>query len=449
MSKNEFQVVSAPFASGVSLLVSIFLELNIKMTSMAPQFENDQWRDIEGESVLSENPLKIFKNYFSILSRKANKFTFDNSIEGFWEHRLDSALHINRPTILFIRDPRDAIFSLYRRNYSLTMSFEEYLLTPSCWPDHFPDMFGVPPFETWAYYNLFWYNLRHHINLKIVTFEAMKARPEEEVVNILKFLGIEKNIDQIRLAVNNSSLASLSKTIDHSSVEQNSQGKLFLKGEVGEWKRHYTSFQKSFFDTDLVSRAMGIFGYKANEPYEETNTPIFKLCDTGYIENLISLALNKSNIFQFIPEIDKLLVENRLDFVKYLHLLAAKKAIIWFRLITSGKIYERGITLAMIESLYTINKYLYIKHLFPVFNESDPYNASIPLLIEEGFDGFAYNIIKLGRRYWALPQDIGPIDLQGSSGYAILREYLEQGKCYTGESFIEVKNLVRVRQQKP
>jgi len=310
-------------------------------------------------------------------------------------------------------------------------------------------MFGVPPAETWAHYNLFWYNLRQHINLKIVTFEAVKARPEEEVVNILKFLGIEKNIDQIRSAVNKSSLAILNKNLDHSSVEQNSLGKIFSKGETLEWKRHYTSFQKSFFDTDLVSHAMGIFGYKANKPYEETNTPNFKLCDTGYIKNLISLGLDKSNIFQFIPEIDKLLVENRLDFVKYLHLLAAKKAIIWFRLITSGKIYERGITLAMIESLYTTNKYLYIKNLFPIFNESDPNNASIPLLIEEGFDGFAYNIIKLGRRYWALPQKIGPIDLQGSSGYAILREYLEQGKCFTGESIIDVKNLVRVRQQKP
>jgi hypothetical protein len=429
MRKKEFQIVSAPFASGVSLLVSILLELNVKMTNMGPLYVADHWIDTEGGPVLSENAYDFFKDYFPALSRNGNKFTFDASIEGFWEHRLDLALHAHRPTILFIRDPRDAIFSLFRRDYKELMSFEEYLLTSSNWPDHFSEMFGLPPFETWAYYNLFWYYLSEKIDIKIVTFEKLKLFPQNEIKEILNFLGIERSAADIIKAVNNSSF-------------ENSSKKFFSKGKVDEWKEHYTPIQESLCNNDLVTYAMNIFGYKDIQSVNGVNAITEEYLDGDVVlDECVSMVLggNTSNV-ECLSVLKKSLKEEKNNFTRLMHFSAAKISIIWLGLITDGKEYDRNLTEPIYKSLYHLNRFLYIPHIFHRF--SDLYNllGIACTLVEHGYKG--YNILQYKKKYLAVAQRLGPLDIGYHSETELLKLFEVEGSAFWGRDISEVKKLL-------
>ena len=76
---------------------------------------------------------------------------------------------------------------------------------------------------------------------------------------------------------------------------------------------------------------------------------------------------------------------------------------------------------------------------------SAPSQAStIPVLVEEAYEGF--NIVKLGERYHALLQSLGPIDLGGSGTEGLLKELADQSKCVSADSIAEIKDRIVKRE---
>src|SRR3990167_1068769 len=104
------QIVSPPFSCGVAWLVNLLLELDIKTTNVG--FGQNHWFSENEFTVIEAEPLKHLKWHLPILHRQ-EKFVFQKDIEVFWEHRLDFVNQGYRKSVLFIRDPRDAIYSLY------------------------------------------------------------------------------------------------------------------------------------------------------------------------------------------------------------------------------------------------------------------------------------------------------------------------------------------------
>ena len=66
-------------------------------------------------------------------------------------------------------------------------------------------------------------------------------------------------------------------------------------------------------------------------------------------------------------------------------------------------------------------------------------NMSEPVLIEEGYKG--YNIVKFGKKYYGLAQEIGEIDFMQISQKA-LSCYCDLGKCFIESSIPAVKEKV-------
>ena len=189
---QEFQIVSPPFACGVTWLINILLELNLKTTNLA--FIEDHWlSDHQNTLKIGPKAHNHLRRHLPILSEK-NSYQFEENKEIFWEHRLDMASTM-RPTILFIRDPRDAIYSMYLRDYK-HFAFSEYLLRPDKWPAHFPNLFDLPPSDTMALFCLFWRQLKNTIPLHIVRFEDMRANPVKEIGKILVFLKVKRNLNR-------------------------------------------------------------------------------------------------------------------------------------------------------------------------------------------------------------------------------------------------------------
>jgi len=88
---------------------------------------------------------------------------------------------------------------------------------------------------------------------------------------------------------------------------------------------------------------------------------------------------------------------------------------------------------------------MYGKSTTTIPNKSIPeVSESIPKLIEEGYNGF--NIVAYQGKFYALAQDIGPIDLDKTED-KILIDYQKRGKYFVGESLEGTKKLIDQQQK--
>ena len=231
------QIVSPPFSCGVAWLVNLLLELDIKTTNVG--FGQNHWFSENEFTVIEAEPLKHLKWHLPILHRQ-EKFVFQKDIEVFWEHRLDFVNQGYRKSVLFIRDPRDAIYSLYSRNYREHYPFEVYLKRQDEWPDHFPGLFQLPPFETFTYFVFFWMTIGNFMPVKIVNFKDTKATPPKTAKEILDFLEIDRTDQEIDEAVRNSSFENAKRAMNEMQKETKNSFLTARKGKIDEWKETYS-----------------------------------------------------------------------------------------------------------------------------------------------------------------------------------------------------------------
>ncbi|NOZ52376.1 MAG: hypothetical protein GXP08_04405, partial [Gammaproteobacteria bacterium] len=248
---KEINLVSPPFPCCAAWLADILVVLNIKTTTIVPSFKDQHWR---------------FKHQqLTVAGSTCEHFSFEPDIEVIWEHRLDFAMHPERSTILYVRDPRAAIYSQYCCHYQDTLSLDDFLNRPEVWPHGIAGLFSLPPAQTWAMHIIFWCLLVSFVRLKIVRFEEMRRDPGNTVKDILLFLRCsDRTNGQIGKALNASDFDADNETVEQSSVSSKPLVDVTCGGNVGEWQAMYSQQQLSFFEDDeLVQYAMRISGYEA------------------------------------------------------------------------------------------------------------------------------------------------------------------------------------------
>lgn len=232
---RRINLVSPPFACGVAWLVNLLLALDIRASNAG---FSGHWHERGRQSRIDDKALGHLKWHLPIL-HKCVDFHFREAIDVAWEHRLDFARSDPCPTILFVRDPRDAIYSIYRRQYEAHYSFLEYLARPDIWPDHFPGLFGLPPFETYAYYVSFWLAMEAWAPLLVVRFEDVKADPVGMAEQVLGFLGLTRTRGEIDSAIESSSFDSARQAMAAMNRETGRDFLTARKGQPGEWRQVY------------------------------------------------------------------------------------------------------------------------------------------------------------------------------------------------------------------
>ncbi len=258
---RECQIVSAPFSSGVTWLVNVLLELNIRTTNTS--FLTGHWMNDERGAEIGPKACAHLKWHLPVLHERT-KFSFEPGLEVLWEHRLDFALQPERPTILYVRDPRDAIYSLYKRNYAQDLSFIDYLRRPDQWHDHFPGLFGLPPAETWAYFHLYWLAMQEVMNVRVIRFEDMRAHPLAVTQKILEFLGVQRPVAEIERALELSTYDRARVAMERTAQETGENFLTARRGKVGEWKEVYQPEELSCFGGP-AHYAMRKLGYEVME----------------------------------------------------------------------------------------------------------------------------------------------------------------------------------------
>ena len=257
------QIVSPPFSCGVAWLINALLYLDVKVTNTG--FNPGHWQQTGDAWGLSDSALAHLKWHLPVLHER-QQFKFPEPLEVRWEHRLDFATAL-RPTILFVRDPRDAVYSLYRRNYAKNIGFAGYLNRPDEWPDHFPELFQMPPLETYAYFCWYWLAMGEVMPVKLVRFEDVKVAPVRVLREVLQYLGVERSEEQIYAAVVSSGVEQAKQAMEKMEAETGREFKTVRKAQVGEWRRTYSMLARTHVRklTQAIIRQLGYAGSMAND----------------------------------------------------------------------------------------------------------------------------------------------------------------------------------------
>lgn len=189
MKPVKIYLISPREPSGATWLINCFLELGVKTYR---ETLGEMWTPARGGGHVLNPVENHLKKWLPILSTR-EKFDFRGDIEVEWAHQWPTSRHAGHRIIYFVRDPRDAIFSRYRRE-SPDMSFEEFL--------DFPDPYTLhDKIDTWSMFNELW--LRQP-DIRAFRFEDYKSDARKTLEAILDYVGLKVAEPELARALENS-----------------------------------------------------------------------------------------------------------------------------------------------------------------------------------------------------------------------------------------------------
>ena len=182
--------------TGSSWLANCFLELGIKVAS--PIFEENYKQPMwlkRGDSHYLHPYAFHVKALEPSISQHQNRFAFRTDVEVDYDHLWyrKGAAYLDNPTVLFVRDPRDSLYSNYKRfgYHSRDLSFYEYLnlLDPNTL---------LTQLDTYILYVICWLQ---HPHCKVVRFESYREDPKRTLQDILAFLQMDVTESELERAL--------------------------------------------------------------------------------------------------------------------------------------------------------------------------------------------------------------------------------------------------------
>lgn len=229
--------------SGVTWLINCFLSLGI--CSYRENLSHT-WKKKGDQFYISEED-RILKKWLPILSEKES-FNFIPLLQTCWTHSLPKADDFLNPAILFVRDPRDAFYSLFKRELP-SVSYSEFVNQLD------PDLL----LDRVSYAELFFDSWTKHPNLKILRFEDYKRDPYSVLIDVLQFLGLTFSNDELKIAIEQST----SERAQNAERRFSSKSQVNQGGVVGRWRESLdeTSFVSRLL-SDKLNLPFDIFGYE-------------------------------------------------------------------------------------------------------------------------------------------------------------------------------------------
>lgn len=209
------------------------------------------WLKDGGRFALSPHEMAL-KKWLPVLSEE-EAFSFREDVEVEWAHIWPTGATAGAKIVYFIRDPRDALFSRYRRE-SPDVTFREFL--------DFPDSQTLlDKIDTWYLFNEAWLQ---QPDLIICRFEDYKQDARATLQAVLDGIGFGADPDAIDEAV-------LRSGFEHAAAaekryrEANPQDKQIINraSQVGSWKD--PSLESEMADiTERCRCLLTRFGYAAD-----------------------------------------------------------------------------------------------------------------------------------------------------------------------------------------
>nr|XP_028598460.1 sulfotransferase family cytosolic 2B member 1-like isoform X1 [Podarcis muralis] len=171
-----------------------------------------------------------------------------------------SFLHSRTKVVYTLRDPRDAMVSVYH----FIKGFKE--LKDLGTMEEFMESFlsGEVAYGSWFDHVKGWVEMKDRANIFFNTYEELKQDLRGSVQKICHFLGKELNSQQIDSVVENASFHKMkdNKMSNFSTTPENifdqTKAKLLRKGICGDWKNHLTVAQSERFDRVYWENMRGV-----------------------------------------------------------------------------------------------------------------------------------------------------------------------------------------------
>ncbi|MEC4819738.1 MAG: sulfotransferase domain-containing protein [Scytonema sp. PMC 1069.18] len=169
--------------------------------------------------------------------------------------------HSDAKYIYVARNPFDCAVSFYHhtrgfvKHYDFAEGtfdefFECFISGEVDWGDYFENL-------------LSWYEHKEDSNVLFLTYEYMKADTKKAVIKIAEFLGTEylnkvRDIEILNSVLYHSSFESMSKNQSRwSSPRQANMPPFIRKGQIGDWKNHFSLEQAKRLKEKFVIRTQG------------------------------------------------------------------------------------------------------------------------------------------------------------------------------------------------
>jgi Sulfotransferase domain len=225
MKPEKLYLISPREPSGATWLINCFLELGVKTYR---ETMGEMWEPSMPEGYTLNPAETRLKKWLPILSSRQT-FDFRKNIEIEWTHHWPTVRHQAHRIIYFVRDPRDALLSRYRRE-SPEMTFGKFL--------DFPDPYTVRnKIDTWCLFNEVW---MRQSNFRFFRFEDYKQDANRTIRDILHFVGIQAEEREIMDALENS-------TFEQAAIAEK------------KYREQYPD------DTELINRASQVGSWQSSD----------------------------------------------------------------------------------------------------------------------------------------------------------------------------------------
>ena len=254
-----FNVVSPELPCGVAWLANCFLELNIPVWRPWDIEIDNEWKRLAPfhyQYAASQQPWKQTLTALQYL----REYHFRPAHAACFRHRWPISYENKRRLIFFVRDPRDALFSQWRRalhnERNFSMSFEDFVNS----------RYFQHPFSFREYLLLFLQRWKNHLsktNHLIIRFEDYRKDARQTLKRVLSFLDIKTENGQINRALDSSDFSVIKRVEDE--MENNAQLKRRFNyaGTAFEYQKSYTPEMHECLGTDFddVCKWLGYASY--------------------------------------------------------------------------------------------------------------------------------------------------------------------------------------------
>ncbi|XP_061915411.1 sulfotransferase 6B1 [Entelurus aequoreus] len=142
--------------------------------------------------------------------------------------------------LVIFRNPKDTLVSFYH-----FCNNNPVLPSVSSWESFFADFLsGDVPWGSYFEHALAWEKRMDDPDVMLVTYEQLKQDLGQAVRHMASFLGFTLTQDQVRRVSEASTFAAMKESSQHGGIENI----IFRKGEVGDWRNHFTEEQSRQMD---------------------------------------------------------------------------------------------------------------------------------------------------------------------------------------------------------
>nr|XP_022286719.1 sulfotransferase 1C4-like [Crassostrea virginica] len=158
-----------------------------------------------------------------------------------------------RKIIHVVRNPKDVFVSYFhfKKNFGLSEDWNEFFKSVIVGPN--------APYGGWIEYEKAFDPDRE--NVFVISYENLKLKPTEEILKLAKFLGVDCSDELIEKIADKCGFDKL-KNAHWTLKKTESKVEHYRKGEVGDWKNHFTVAQNAEFEELLQSKVDGSSIYK-------------------------------------------------------------------------------------------------------------------------------------------------------------------------------------------